>query len=190
MRALLILATAFSLLACSYYKTQSRPESPDAMQTATKSLHDFQMKTLQGEDFDFASLKGKKVLIVNVASKCGFTPQYADLQELHEKHGDKVAVVGVPANDFGGQEPGTHQEIAEFCQLNYGVSFTMLEKVSVKGAEQHPLYQWLSSKEENGWNEQEPSWNFCKYLVDEEGALLEFYASAVNPLDEKIVSKL
>ncbi|HEY0772073.1 MAG TPA: glutathione peroxidase, partial [Sphingobacteriaceae bacterium] len=128
--------------------------------------------------------KGKTLLLVNVASKCGYTPQYADLEKLHEQFGDKVVVLGFPANNFGSQEPGTNTEIAEFCQKNYGVKFQMFEKISVKGADQHPLYQFL--KEKTG---EEPSWNFCKYLVKPDGTI-KFFNSKVKPLDSQIVDAL
>jgi len=156
-----------------------------AMIAATdQSIYDFKVNALTGEEIDFARYKGKTLLIVNVASKCGFTPQYADLEELHRLHGDKVVVLGFPANNFGGQEPGTHEEIAAFCEKNYGVTFQMFEKISVVGSDQHPLYQWL--KKQTG---QEPSWNFCKYLVKPDGKVT-FFASAVNPMDDEIVSAL
>ena len=130
------------------------------------------------------------MLIVNVASKCGFTPQYEELQLLHEKYGDQVAVLGFPSNDFGKQEPGSSQEIRDFCTEHYHVSFPLFEKEIVSGKNKSALYKWLSSKTLNGWNEHEPKWNFCKYLVDENGQLLEFYPSTVKPLDERILSKL
>ena len=149
------------------------------------NFYDFELKGIDGKQVDLNSYKGKKILIVNVASKCGYTPQYEDLQNLHEQFGNKVAVLGFPANNFGGQEPGTNQEIVEFCQANYGVSFQMFEKISVVGKDNHPLYKWL--KEQSG---EEPNWNFCKYLLDENGKVLAFYPSSVNPLDEQITAKL
>ena len=152
--------------------------------TTEKSIYDFRMNSLEGEEIDFARYKGKTLLIVNVASKCGNTPQYADLQRMHEEFGDKVVILGFPANNFGGQEPGTNLEIAEFCEKNYGVTFQMFEKISVKGADQHPLYQWL--KEKTG---QEPTWNFCKYLVKPDGTV-KFFASKVQPMDDEIVNAL
>lgn len=152
--------------------------------TTTQSVYDFKMNSLEGQEIDFSQYKGKNLLIVNVASKCGFTPQYADLEKLHEEFGDKVVVLGFPANNFGSQEPGTNLEIAEFCEKNYGVKFQMFEKISVKGADQHPLYQWL--KEKTG---QEPSWNFCKYLVKPDGSV-KFFPSKVKPLDQEIISAL
>ncbi|MEO7988779.1 MAG: glutathione peroxidase [Chryseolinea sp.] len=148
------------------------------------SLYDFKMNSIDGNQIDFAQYKGKTLLIVNVASKCGYTPQYADLEKLHEQYGKKVIILGFPANNFGSQEPGSNLEIAEFCQKNYGVAFQMFEKISVKGDDQHPLYKFL--KEKTG---QEPSWNFCKYLVKPDGTIT-FYPSKVSPLDKEIVDAL
>jgi len=154
----------------------------------SKTVHDFTLKTIDGKDVNLAAYKGKKILIVNVASKCGYTPQYDELQKFHEKYGEKVAVLGFPANNFGGQEPGSNEEIATFCKKNYGVSFQMFAKISVTGEDQHPLYKWLSTKAENGWNDQAPRWNFCKYLVDENGKLLKYFGSGVKPFDDEIVN--
>ncbi len=154
----------------------------------SKTVHDFTMKTIDGKDVNLAAYKGKKILIVNVASKCGYTPQYDELQKFHEKYGEKVAVLGFPANNFGGQEPGSNEEIATFCKKNYGVSFQMFAKISVTGEDQHPLYKWLSTKAENGWNDQAPRWNFSKYLVDENGKLLKYFGSGVKPFDDEIVN--
>jgi glutathione peroxidase len=149
-----------------------------------KDIYEFKINSIDGQEIDFAKYKGKSLLIVNVASKCGYTPQYADLEKLHEDFGSKVVVLGFPANNFGSQEPGQNAEIAEFCQKNYGVKFQMFEKVSVKGEDQHPLYQWLNEK-----TGQEPSWNFCKYLVKPDGTVT-FFASKVKPLDSQIVDAL
>ncbi len=132
---------------------------------------------------DFQQFKGKKVVLLNVASKCGYTPQYADWEAFYKEHGENIVVLGFPANNFMGQEPGTNEEIASFCQKNYGVTFQMFEKVSVKGDDQAPLYQWLSQKDKNGWNDKEPSWNFCKYVVNEKGELTNFFASGIKPDD-------
>ncbi|HEV7347029.1 glutathione peroxidase [Telluribacter sp.] len=151
---------------------------------APATLYDFKMATLIGEDIiDFSKYKGKKVVLINVASECGFTPQYADWQAFHEKYGKNIVVLGFPANNFGGQEPGSEQEIATFCQKNYGVTFQLFDKISVAGSDQHPLYKWLSTKSLNGWNDKAPSWNFCKYVVNEKGQLTHFFASAVKPTD-------
>jgi glutathione peroxidase len=127
---------------------------------------------------------------VNVASECGYTPQYKNLQTLHEKYGEKLAVIGFPANNFGAQEPGSSEEIKTFCQKNYGVTFQMMEKISVKGADMHPLYKWLSTKELNGTCDDAPKWNFGKYLVDENGNVIKFFGSKVDPLSEEITSLL
>lgn len=148
------------------------------------SVYDFKINSLDGKLIDFSQYKGKTLLIVNTASKCGFTPQYAELQKLHEQFGDKVIILGFPANNFGGQEPGTNLEIASFCKANYGVSFQMFEKVSVKGDDTHPLYKYL--KEKTG---QEPTWNFCKYLVKPDGSVT-FFNSKVAPLNKEIVDAL
>ncbi|QOI98782.1 MAG: glutathione peroxidase [Flammeovirgaceae bacterium] len=148
------------------------------------TIYDFKVNSIDGEPIDFARYKGKNLLIVNVASKCGYTPQYADLEKLHETYGNKVVVLGFPANNFGGQEPGTNAEIAEFCQKNYGVKFQMFEKISVKGDDQHALYKWL--KEKTG---SEPTWNFCKYLVKADGTV-KFFNSKVKPLDPQIIDEL
>lgn len=147
-------------------------------------LYDFKMNSLDGTPIDFSKYKGKTLLIVNTASKCGYTPQYTDLQKLHEQYGSKITILGFPANNFGGQEPGSNAEIGEFCKKNYGVSFQMFEKISVKGDDQHALYKWL--KEKTG---QEPTWNFCKYLVKPDGTV-KFFSSKVKPLDNEIVGEL
>jgi glutathione peroxidase len=154
------------------------------------SIYEFDMKTLDGKTISLSRYKGKKMLIVNVASECGYTPQYKGLQELHEKYGSKVAVIGFPSNDFGGQEPGSAKDIELFCQKNYGVTFQLMEKISVKGGTMHPLYRWLSNKEDNGSCDEAPNWNFCKYLVDEHGKVVKFFRSKVEPMSEEITSLL
>jgi glutathione peroxidase len=149
------------------------------------SLYDFTVEDLQGNPVKLSDYKGKPVVLINVASKCGYTPQYADWQKFHEKYGDKVAVLGFPANNFMSQEPGTDEEIAEFCQKNYGVTFKMFSKLDVKGDNKAPLYQWLSEKSKNGWNDKEPTWNFCKYVVDAKGNLTHFFESKITPDNEE-----
>lgn len=151
---------------------------------AASSVYDFKMTSIDGDVIDFARYKGKTLLIVNTASKCGFTKQYAELQKLNEQFGSKVTILGFPANNFGGQEPGSNAEISEFCQKNYGVTFQMFEKISVKGDDQDALYTFL--KEKTG---EEPSWNFCKYLVKPDGTV-RFFASKVSPLDSEITNAL
>jgi glutathione peroxidase len=148
------------------------------------SIYDLKLNSIDGETIDFSKYKGKNLLIVNVASQCGYTPQYADLEKLHEQYGDKVTILGFPANNFGSQEPGSNKDIASFCQKNYGVKFQMFEKISVKGSDQHALYKWLQEKTGS-----EPSWNFCKYLVKADGTV-KFFSSKVNPLDKAIVDEI
>jgi len=153
-----------------------------------KTLYDFKTKTIDGKDFDLSTLKGKKVLIVNTASKCGFTPQYKDLEELYKSYGgDKFVIIGFPANNFANQEPGTNTDIKSFCQLNYGVTFPMMSKISVKGNDMDPIYQWLTRKDLNGKLDSEVKWNFQKYLIDEQGNLVDVFDSKTLPGSDKIV---
>lgn len=155
-----------------------------------ESIYEYEIKSLEGENIDLKQFEGKKILFVNVASECGFTPQYKGLQELHETYGDKVAIIGLPCNQFGEQEPGSHQEIKSFCEKNYGVSFLISEKIDVKGDEQHPIYKWLTQKSINGKIESSVKWNFQKYLVDENGHLMDVFYSTTKPMSKKIVSLL
>lgn len=156
---------------------------------AQSSFYDFKVKDIDGNDFELSKLKGKKVLVVNTASKCGLTPQYKQLQSLYEQFGgEKFVIVGFPANNFMKQEPGTNEEIAEFCEKNYGVTFPMMEKISVKGDDMHPLYHWLTEKSKNGALDSEVGWNFQKYLIDEKGQLVKMVEPKTKPDDEQIVS--
>jgi glutathione peroxidase len=148
------------------------------------------LKTLSGETITLSKFKGKKILIVNTASKCGYTRQYADLQKLYETYKDNLEIVGMPCNQFMMQEPGSNDKIAEFCKKNYGVTFTMLEKADVKGDSIHPLYKWLSSKSNNGVLDAKVSWNFNKFLLDENGKMIAHFESGVKPLSDEIVSKI
>lgn len=158
------------------------------MVAQNKSLYDFKVKDIDGKEFDFSSLKGKKVLIVNVASKCGLTPQYTKLQELYTKYQDKnFVVVGFPANNFNGQEPGTNEEIKTFCALNYDVTFPMMSKIDVVGENKAPIYKWLTEKVQNGKLDAEVQWNFQKFMVDENGHLIDFVPPREDPFSEKIV---
>lgn len=156
------------------------------------SLYDanIKMKDIDGNAIDFKVFKGKKLLIVNVASECGYTPQYKDLQALYEAHKDDLMIIGVPCNQFGGQEPGSAMQIKSFCEQNYGVKFLITEKVDVKGDNQHPLYSWLTSKSKNGKLDSEVKWNFNKYLLSETGELLEYFPSRTKPLGEEIAEYL
>ena len=156
----------------------------------TKSIHQFKVASLDGGTIDFASFKGKKILVVNTASECGYTPQYKELQALYEKYKQKLVVVGFPANNFGGQEPGSNDSIAVFCKRNYGVTFPMAAKVSVKGDDTAPIFKWLCNKTENGVTDAEIKWNFGKFLLDEKGTLIQYFPSKVEPMSEEITGKL
>lgn len=157
---------------------------------AAKSIYTFKVEALDGGTIDFSAFKGRKILIVNTASKCGYTPQYEGLEKLYNTYKDKLVIVGFPANNFGGQEPGTNTEINEFCKKNYGVTFPMAAKISVKGEDMAPIYRWLCSKAENGVLDAEIKWNFGKFLLDEKGNLLNYFPSKVTPMSEEITSKL
>lgn len=153
-----------------------------------ESFYDFTVKDIQGNDFSFSALKGKKILVVNTASKCGLTPQYKQLENLFETYGgENFTIIGFPANNFANQEPGSDSEIAEFCTKNYGVTFPMMSKISVKGEDKHPLYQWLTTKTLNGVMDSDVSWNFQKYLVSETGQLVDMVEPKVKPDDPRIV---
>lgn len=155
--------------------------------TPPSSFYDLSVVLNNGDTLSFATLKGKKVLLVNTASDCGFTAQYTDLQKLSEEHKEHLQVIGFPANDFKEQEKGTDKEIAEFCRSNYGVTFPLVKKCSViKGTEQHPIFQWLTNKTRNGWNDKAPGWNFTKYLVNEKGLLTNYFGSSVSPVSKEV----
>lgn len=151
------------------------------------NIYQFKVKGLTDGELDFSDFKGKKIMIVNLASKCGFTSQYQQLQELYEQSGDKLAIIGVPCNDFGSQEPGTASEIQTFCSTTYGVTFPLTSKLAILGDQPHPIYQWLTQKEKNGVADSEVKWNFQKYLLDEEGQLVKTLPSSVSPIDETIL---
>ena len=154
------------------------------------SLYDISINSITGEVINFKDFEGKKILFVNTASECGFTGQYEDLEKLYKTYKDKLVVIGVPCNQFGGQEPGTLTEIQNFCKVNYGVTFLLTEKVDVKGENQHPLYAWLTKKELNGVKSSSVKWNFQKYLIDENGKYIDFYYSITKPLSSKITKQL
>ncbi len=160
-----------------------------AMADHHKSLHDFTVNDIYGDSFDLAQLKGKKVLVVNTASKCGLTPQFEGLEKLYRSYSaENFVIIGFPANNFMNQEPGTNEEIIAFCEENYGVTFPMMEKISVKGDDIHPLYRWLTQKELNGVEDSEVGWNFQKYLIDENGKLVKYFSPRTNPMADEIVS--
>ena len=182
------LLVTFTLLATSLCAWTFMQSSVDFTPTPSMtSFYDLKAKTLEGDDFDFENLKDKRVLIVNTASKCGYTGQYAGLEELHQKHGDQdFVILGFPCNDFGRQEPGSADEIASFCSKNFGVSFQMMEKVQVGGNEQHDVYAWLCNADKNGVSNNKVGWNFHKFLVNEKGQLVSSLRSGVKPSDSQI----
>lgn len=157
---------------------------------AQQSIYDISINDITGQAINLNDFKGKKILFVNVASECGFTPQYEDLQKLHETYSHKLVVIGVPCNQFGKQEPGTSEGIQTFCKKNYGVTFLITEKINVKGNQQHELYQWLTQKEKNGKTTTSVKWNFQKYIVNEQGKLIEYFYSMTKPLSNKIIKLL
>jgi len=186
-KALTALGMVIGLLFGCQHKIIEKPTSE--LMENRPNIYGFKVKDLSGADFDFATLKGKKIMIVNTASKCGLTPQYKDLQALYEKYKDQnFVIVGFPANDFLGQEPGTNEEIAEFCQLNYGVSFPMMSKISVKGSQMAPIYKFLTQKELNGFSDSDVEWNFQKYLINENGQLEKVIGPRINPTDKEITN--
>ncbi|EAQ42125.1 MULTISPECIES: glutathione peroxidase [unclassified Polaribacter] len=154
------------------------------------NIYDIKIDSLQGKPINLGDFKNKHILFVNVASKCGFTPQYKDLEKLHQQYKDELIVIGVPCNQFGSQEPGNANEIEEFCEVNYGVTFLITEKIDVKGVNQHPLYTWLTSKDFNGKKSSSVKWNFQKYLVSPEGKLIDYYFSITKPLSSKITKHI
>lgn len=199
MKRTLILLSTIAVVSCNNSNQAVSEETASGMATSNstttnasvqqmKSFYDLGSETLEGSDFQFSALKGKRLLIVNTASECGYTPQYEQLQDLHEKFGgDNFAVIGFPSNDFGKQEPGSNEDIKAFCQKNYGVSFSMMAKTPVTGDEKHPVYAWLTDKALNGVDNAEVNWNFNKFLVDENGKWVAYFPSGVSPLDEQII---
>lgn len=178
-----------ALVLCVVLLTSAASEKK-SLESMSTNLYEYSIVSIDGNETPLSSFKGKKILFVNTASECGFTPQYKGLQELHEAYGEKVTLIGLPCNQFGKQEPGTEAEIKGFCEKNYGVSFLMTQKIDVKGDNQHPLYTWLTSKELNGVKNSSVKWNFQKYLVDENGALLDVFGSTTKPMDESILKHL
>ncbi|CAN5855754.1 glutathione peroxidase [soil metagenome] len=189
------IAASAIILSCAA-QTNNAEQNPDAESNinapndTSRSIHQFKVASLDGGNIDFASFKGKKILVVNTASECGYTPQYKDLQALYEKYKDKLVIVGFPANNFGGQEPGTNTEIKSFCEKNYGVTFPMAAKISVNGNDTAPIYLWLTQKEKNGVLDATIKWNFNKFLLDENGKMIAYFPSMVTPMSEDITSKL
>ena len=182
------IGSLITFLSCSSpIKEIVTPEQRSQMKI--QPIYNFKVTAIDGSDFNFSDLKGKKIMIVNTASKCGLTPQYKDLEQIYTTYKDKdFVIVGFPANNFMSQEPGTNEDIAEFCERNYGVSFPMMEKISVKGDDMHPLYKYLTSKELNGNSESEVAWNFQKYLVNKEGYLEKVIGPRTVPTDPEVIA--
>jgi glutathione peroxidase len=180
MKKLVAILMLFGLIKTNYVHAQSVP----------KSIYDFKVEGLEGNTIDFSAFKGKKILVVNTASKCGYTGQYADLEKLYEKHKKDLVIVGFPANDFLFQEPGDNKDIAAFCQRNYGVTFPMAAKITVKGSKMHPLYLWLTQKKFNGVEDTKVKWNFQKYLIDEKGNYVQKFDPGTEPMDAEVVNAI
>lgn len=184
---------AFAVLVCSCQEkvqtTSDTTITENITPMAQQNIYDFKVKDLYGKEFDFSTLKGKKVMIVNTASECGLTPQYKDLEALYKEYkDDDFVIVGFPANNFGGQEPGSDEQIATFCEKNYGVTFPMMSKISIKGDDMAPIYQYLTKKEKNGVQDSEVEWNFQKYLINENGQLEKVVSPRTLPIDAEIVN--
>lgn len=184
------IAAALLLISCAQAQNNSTSNMSTNEITTKASIHNFTVKALDGSSINFADFKGKKILIVNTASECGYTPQYKELQALYEKYKATLVIVGFPANNFGGQEPGSNTEIKSFCEKNYGVTFPMAEKISVKGSDMAPVYKWLTSKNENGVLDAEIKWNFNKFLLDENGHIIAKFDSDTKPLSKEITGRL
>ncbi len=182
----------FIFLAALFIACISATPKDEPMETKAyaKSIYEFKVPSIEGGTIDFSKYKGKKILVVNTASKCGFTPQYEGLEKLYKEHQDKLVIVGFPANNFGQQEPGTNEEIQQFCKVRYGVTFPLASKVDVVGDNTHPLFKWLTSKKENGVLDAKVGWNFTKFLLDENGKLLASFPSKVTPDSEEILRYL
>jgi glutathione peroxidase len=186
----MIKSIAIAALMLSGCLNPTKSTAQNELVPVVSSIYNFKVEGLEGGSIDFSQFKGKKILIVNTASKCGYTPQYEGLQKLYDTYKDKLVIVGFPANNFGGQEPGTNTEIQEFCKKNYGVTFPMAAKVSVKGDDMAPVFKWLTNKSENGVIDAEIKWNFGKFLLDEKGRLIEYFPSKVEPMSDELVKKI
>ena len=190
MKTILLTFSVILLMACQSNKSlEKTAKHVNSEIMKTENIYQFKVADINGNPFDFANLKGKKILIVNTASECGLTPQYKDLQAIYNKYQDKnFVIVGFPANNFGAQEPGNNTEIATFCERNYGVSFPMMAKISVKGEDMDPVYQFLTQKSKNRLQDSQVEWNFQKYLIDEQGHLVKVISPRTLPTDTEIIS--
>ncbi|CAI8802182.1 glutathione peroxidase [Chryseobacterium sp. IT-36CA2] len=190
MKKFFLMLLSFVAFLQSCFNQKSEISKAKTNELMGKTIYDFKVEGLDGKEINFADFKGKKILIVNTASECGFTPQYADLENVYQQYKDKLVVIGFPANNFGGQEPGTNTEIGAFCQKNYGVTFPMAAKVSVKGDDTAPIFKYLTEQELNGVKNTSILWNFTKFLVDENGKLIDSFVSTTNPNGEAITKYL
>jgi len=188
MKKISLLITILILSSCQNQAQNNIKAMESQTPVQTQTIYQFKVTDLYGKEFDFSTLKGKKLLIVNTASECGLTPQYKDLEAIYSKYKDKnFIIVGFPANNFGSQEPGSNEQIAKFCQMNYGVTFPMMSKISVKGKDIHEVYKFLTQKDKNGLQDSQVEWNFQKYLINEEGELIKVLSPRVLPTDSEIV---
>ncbi|MFZ9755449.1 MAG: glutathione peroxidase [Bacteroidia bacterium] len=185
-----ILALSLSLALSSCFFGKPKTANPTMAQTPSQSIYDIPLKALDGTPLDLSQFKGKKLLVVNTASECGYTPQYEGLQSLYEAEKERLVILGCPCNQFGGQEPGSSEQIAQFCSSRFQVSFPMSEKLDVKGENQHPLYRWLCNQSENGALDASVSWNFNKFLIDENGHMMAYYPSNISPNDPQLLEAI
>jgi glutathione peroxidase len=189
MKVIIALSTTLLAISCSP-KNNNMSNTPEEKTQSSNSIYQFKVEDIEGGQIDFAKYKGKKILVVNTASACGYTPQYKQLQALYEQQKGNLVIVGFPANDFGGQEPGSNVDVKAFCEKNYGVTFPLAAKVTVKGEQMAPVYQWLTSKEKNGVLDATITWNFNKFLLNEKGELMAYFPSKVEPMSQDILTKL
>ena len=188
MKKILLFIAILILSSCQNQAQNNNKSMETQKPVQSQTIYQFKVTDLYGKEFDFSTLKGKKLLIVNTASECGLTPQYKDLEAIYSKYKDKnFVIIGFPANNFGSQEPGSNEQIAKFCQMNYGVTFPMMSKISVKGKDIHEVYQFLTQKDKNGLQDSQVEWNFQKYLINEEGELIKVLSPRVLPTDSEIV---
>lgn len=185
-RILTVILTILGTFSINCFKSAERP----VYAMSKKSIYEYDFTSIDGIKTPLSKFKGKKILIVNVASRCGFTPQYEGLEKLSRQYKDRLVIIGFPANNFHEQEPGTNEDIAAFCRSTYDVTFPMSEKISVIGNDQNDIYRWLTDKTLNGWNELAPQWNFYKYLISEKGELIKVFPSTTTPLDKEITDIL
>ena len=186
----LIVTLSLAFLALYSMPNGNNIVSDNFTKEPTPTIFNYKMKNIYGDVVTLDKYKGKKILIVNVASHCGYTSQYNDLQKLQDRYKDKLQVIAFPCNDFGFQEPGTSEQIAEFCEVNYNIKFPIMEKINIRRSPTHPLYEWLSNSELNGWNDSRPKWNFYKYLIDENGRLVNVFNSGISPLSTQITESI